>query len=52
LREAQSKLKRGERVMLVKDRLGTNRTGAKEQRAPGEPGYKLDDSFFSLPPKE
>jgi hypothetical protein len=52
LREAQSRLSRGERVMLVKARLGTKRTGAKEQRAPDEPGYELDDSFFSLPPKD
>ena len=52
LREAQSRLSRGERVMLVKARLGTKRTGAKEQRAPDEPGYELDDSFVSLPPKE
>ena len=52
LREAQSRLSRGERVMLVKARLGTKRTSAKEQRAPDEPGYELDDSFFSLPPKD
>jgi hypothetical protein len=38
--------------MLVKARLGTKRTGAKQQRAPDEPGYELDDSFFSLPPKD
>jgi hypothetical protein len=50
LREAQRKLARGERVMLVKARLGTNRTGAKELPSPDEPGYELDDSF-SLPPK-
>jgi hypothetical protein len=52
LREAQSGLSRGERVMLVKARLETKRTGAKEQRAPDEPSYELDDSFFSLPPKD
>ncbi|MGB7974761.1 MAG: hypothetical protein WCF81_10535 [Roseiarcus sp.] len=52
LREAQSRLSRGERVMLVKARLGTKRTGAEEQRAPDEPGYELDDSFFSLPAKD
>jgi hypothetical protein len=52
LREAQSRLSRGERVMLVKPRLGTKRTGVKEQRASDEPGYELDDSFFSLPPKD
>jgi hypothetical protein len=52
LREAQSRLSRGERVMLVKARLGTKRTSAKEQRAPDEPGYELDDSFFSLPRKD
>jgi hypothetical protein len=51
LREAQSRLNRGERVMLVKA-LGTKRTDAKEQRAPDEAGYELDDSFFSFPPKE
>jgi hypothetical protein len=33
LRKAQSRLSRGERVMLVKARLGTKRTGAKEARA-------------------
>jgi hypothetical protein len=37
--------------MLVRVRLGTKRAGAKEQRATDEPGYELDDSFFSLPPK-
>jgi hypothetical protein len=52
LREAQSRLSRGERVMLARARLGTKRTGANEQRAPDEPGYELDDSFFSLPPKD
>jgi hypothetical protein len=52
LREAQSRLSRGERVMLVKARLETKGTGAKEQRAPDEPSYELDDSFFSLPPKD
>jgi hypothetical protein len=52
LHEAQSRLSRGERVMLVKARLGTKRTGTMEQRAPDEPGYELDDSFFSLPPKD
>ena len=51
LREAQSRLSRGERVMLVKT-LGTKRTDAKELRAPDEPGYELDDSFFSLPRKD
>ena len=51
LREAQSRLSHGERVMLVRVRLGTKRAGAKEQRATNEPGYELDDSFFSLPPK-
>ena len=51
LHEAQSRLSRGERVMLVKT-LGTKRTDAKELRAPDEPGYELDDSFFSLPPKD
>jgi hypothetical protein len=51
LHEAQSRLSPGERVMLVKT-LGTKRTDAKELRAPDEPGYELDDSFFSLPPKD
>jgi hypothetical protein len=51
LHDAQSRLSRGERVMLVKT-LGTKRTDAKELRAPDEPGYELDDSFFSLPPKD
>ena len=51
LHDAQSRLSRGERVMLVKT-LGTKRTDAKELRAPDEPDYELDDSFFSLPPKD
>ena len=51
LHDAQSRLSRGERVMLVKT-LGTKRTDAKELRAPDEPDYELDDFFFSLPPKD
>lgn len=51
LRQAQSRLGHGGRVMLVKARLGTKRTGVTEQRAPDDPGYELDDSVFSLPPK-
>lgn len=51
LHEAQSKLGRGGRVMLVKPRLGTKRTDVTEQRAPDDAGYELDDSVFSLPPK-
>jgi hypothetical protein len=38
--------------MLVKARPGTKRTGAKEQHAPDEAGFELDDSFFSLPLKD
>jgi hypothetical protein len=51
LREAQNKLGHGGRVMLVKARLGTKRTGVTEQRAPDDLGYELDNSAFSLPPK-
>ncbi len=51
LLQAQSRLNRGERVMLVKA-LATERTDAKDQRAPDEVGYELDNSFFSFPPKE
>jgi hypothetical protein len=51
LREAQSRLGHGGRVMLVKARPGTKQTGVTEQRAPGDLGYELDDSAFSLPPK-
>jgi hypothetical protein len=51
LREARSRLGHGGRVMLVKPRLGTKQTGVAEQRAPDDPGYELDDSVFSLPPK-
>jgi hypothetical protein len=51
LREAQSRLGHGGRVMLVKARRGTKRSGVIEQRAPDDPGYELDDSAFSLPPK-
>ena len=51
LRDAQSKLGHGGRVMLVKARSGTKRAGVAEQRAPDESGYELDDSAFSLPPK-
>ena len=51
LREAQSRLGHGGRVMLVRARLGTKRTDITEQRAPDDPGYELDDSVLSLPPK-
>ena len=51
LRQAQSRLGHGGKVMLVKSRLGTKRTGVTEQRAPDDPGYELDNSVFSLPPK-
>jgi hypothetical protein len=52
LQDAQSKLGHGGRVMLVKPRPGTKRTGVTEQRSPDEPGYELDDSASSLPPKD
>ena len=52
LREAQSRLDHGGRAMLVKARIGTKRIGIKEQRDPEDLGYKLDDSVFSLPPKD
>jgi hypothetical protein len=52
LREAESRLGHGGRVMLVKARLRTNRTGVEEQGVPDDPSYELDDSFFSLPPKD
>jgi hypothetical protein len=51
LREAQSRLGHGGRVMLVKPRIGMKRTGAAERSAPDDPGYEVDDSAFSLPPK-
>jgi hypothetical protein len=51
LREAQSRLVRGGRVMLVRAPRGTNRTGVARQPASDDPSYELDDSFFSLPPK-
>jgi hypothetical protein len=51
LREAQSRLGHGGRVMLVKTPLRTKRTGVEEQRVLDGPSYELDDSFFSLPPK-
>jgi hypothetical protein len=51
LREAQSRLGHGGRVMLVEAHLGTKRSGVTEPRASDDPGYELDDSVFSLPPK-
>jgi len=51
LRDGQSKLRHGERVMLVKARLGTKRAGIDEHSARDEPGYEVDDTAFSLPPK-
>ena len=51
LRNAQSKLGHGERVMLVKVQPGPKRTGVTEQRVSDQPGYRLDDSAFSLPQK-
>jgi hypothetical protein len=51
LRDAQSKLHHGGRVMLVKTRLGTKRAGGIEQSARDEPGYEVDHSAFSLPSK-
>jgi hypothetical protein len=50
LRDAQTRLGRGERVMLVKARLEAERT-ANKQGAQDDLGYQLDDSFFSPPPK-
>jgi hypothetical protein len=50
LRDAQSRLGHGGRVMLVKAGLRTRRTGVAEQRLPDDSSYELDDSF-SLPPK-
>jgi hypothetical protein len=52
LREAQSRLGHGGRVVLVKARLRTKRTGVEELRASDDNSYELDDSFFSLPPKD
>jgi hypothetical protein len=51
LRKAQRRLDHGERVLLVKARLDAKRTGVTGHRAPDDPGYELDDSAFSLPPK-
>jgi hypothetical protein len=52
LRQAQSRLGHGGRVMLVKARLRTKRAGVDEQRVPDDASYELDDSFFSIPPKD
>ena len=52
LREAQSRLGHGGRVMLVKAPPRTKRTGVEEQRVPDDPSYELDNSFFSPPPKD
>jgi hypothetical protein len=52
LREAQSRLGHGGRVVLVKARLRTKRTGVEELRTSDDNSYELDDSFFSLPPKD
>ena len=51
LRKAQSRLGHGKRVSLVKAHLNAKRTDVTEQRAPDDPGYELDNSAFSLPPK-
>jgi hypothetical protein len=51
LREAKSRLGHGERVLLAKARPDAKRTGVSNKRAPNDPGYELDDSAFSLPPK-
>lgn len=51
LRNAKSKLGHGGRVMLIKTRAETKRTGVIEHRAPDEPEYQLDESAFSLPQK-
>ncbi len=52
LRQAESKLGCGERVMLVKTRPRTKRTGLAERPAADDSGYELDESVFSPPPKE
>ena len=52
LREAQRRLSRGGRVVLVKAQLRTTLTGVKEQRTPDDPSYEVDDSSFSFPPKD
>jgi hypothetical protein len=51
LRDAQERLGRGAKVMLVKTPPGSMRTGVTDPSASDEPGYELDDSRFSLPPK-
>jgi hypothetical protein len=51
LREAKSRLGHGERVLLVRARRDAKRTGVSNTPAPNDPGYELDDSAFSLPPK-
>jgi hypothetical protein len=51
LRQAQSRLGHGGRVMLMRTGLGTKRTGITEQHPSDDPGYDLDDSVLSLPPK-
>jgi hypothetical protein len=52
LRQAQSRLDHGGRVMLVKARVGTKGTDIKEPLAPDDPSYELDSSVFSLPRKD
>jgi hypothetical protein len=51
LREAKSRLDRGERVILVKSHLRTKLAGTTDWREQDDPSYELDDFAFSLPPK-
>jgi hypothetical protein len=51
LREAQNRLGRGGRVMMVKARPNGHRDGAQQGR-PEDPGYELDESIFAMPSKE
>ena len=51
LREAQSRLDHGGRAILVKTRMATVRSDAKERLVPDDPSYELDNSVFSLPRK-
>ena len=51
LREAQDRLGRGGRVVLTKADKEQKRTGALNPNARDDPGYELDDSALSPPPK-
>jgi hypothetical protein len=51
LRDAQDRLGRGGRVMLTKAHKEQKRPGVMDPGVRDDPGYELDDSALSLPPK-